>query len=51
MPGWVRGVCGVVLFLLAAEAFGRAGVINQAVLPLVSTVLARAAGLPAARSS
>src|SRR5207247_3419522 len=45
MPGWVRGVCGVVLFLLAAEAFGRAGVISRAVLPLASTVLARAAGL------
>jgi NitT/TauT family transport system permease protein len=45
MPGWVRGVCGVVLFLLAAEAFGRADVINRAVLPLASTVLARAAGL------
>ena len=45
MPGWVRGVCGVVLFLLAAEAFGRADVVNRAVLPLASTVLARAAGL------
>ena len=45
MPGWVRGVCGVVVFLLAAEAFGQAGVINRAVLPLASTVLARAAGL------
>ena len=45
MPGWVRGVCGVVVFLLAAEAFGRADVINRAVLPLASTVLARAAGL------
>ena len=45
MPGWVRGVCGVVVFLLVAEAFGRADVINRAVLPLASTVLARAAGL------
>ena len=45
MPGWVRGVCGVAVFLLAAEAFGRADVINRAVLPLASTVLARAAGL------
>jgi len=45
MPGWLRGVCGVVLFVLAAEAFGRADVINRAVLPLASTVLARAAGL------
>jgi NitT/TauT family transport system permease protein len=47
VPGWVRGVCGVAVFLLAAEAFGRAGVINRAVLPLASTVLARAAGLAA----
>src|SRR6185437_12029502 len=38
MPGWARGVGGVAVFLLAAEAFGRAGVINRA-------VLARAAGL------
>src|SRR5438552_1395466 len=45
MPGWVRGVGGVAAFLLAVEAFGRAGVINRAVLPLASTVLARAAGL------
>jgi NitT/TauT family transport system permease protein len=45
MPGWARGVCGIAVFLLAAEALGRAGVINQAVLPLASTVLARAAGL------
>jgi NitT/TauT family transport system permease protein len=45
MPGWARGLCGVVVFLLAAEALGRAGVINQAVLPLASTVLARAARL------
>ena len=45
MPGWLRGVCGVVLFVLAAEVFGRADVINRAVLPLASTVLARAAGL------
>ncbi len=40
-------VCGVVVFLLAAEALGRAGVIDPAVLPLASTVLARAAGLAA----
>src|SRR5262249_6785041 len=45
MPGWARGVCGVAVFLLAAEALGRTGVIDQAVLPLASTVLARAAGL------
>jgi len=45
MPGWARGVCGIAVFLLAAEALGRTGVINQAVLPLASTALARAAGL------
>jgi ABC-type nitrate/sulfonate/bicarbonate transport system permease component len=45
LPGWARGVGGVLVFLLATEAFGRAGVINRAVLPLASTVLARAAGL------
>ena len=45
MPGWARGACGVVVFLLAAEALGRTGVIDQLVLPLASTVLARAAGL------
>jgi len=45
MPGWARGLCGVAAFLLAAEALGRAGVIDRAVLPLASTVLARAAGL------
>src|SRR5215831_5835536 len=45
MPGWARGLCGVAVFLLAAEALGRAGVIDPAVLPLASTVLARAARL------
>ena len=45
MPGWARGLCGVAVFLLAAEALGRAGVIDPAVLPPASTVLARAAGL------
>jgi NitT/TauT family transport system permease protein len=49
VPGWVRGVCGVAVFLLAVEAFGRGGVINRAVLPLASTVLARAAGLAVSR--
>src|SRR5262249_51215791 len=38
MPGWARGLCGVVVFLLAAEALGRAGVIDPEVLPLASTV-------------
>jgi len=45
MPGWARGACGVAVFLLAAEALGRTGVIDQKVLPFASTVLARAAGL------
>jgi NitT/TauT family transport system permease protein len=45
MPGWARGVCGVAVFLLAAEVLGWAGVINRSVLPLASTVLARATGL------
>src|SRR5215469_13376559 len=45
MPGWARGLCCVAVFLLAAEALGRAGVIDPGVLPLASTVLARAAGL------
>jgi NitT/TauT family transport system permease protein len=45
IPGWLRGACGVAVFLLAAEALGRAGVISRAVLPLTSAVLARAAGL------
>jgi NitT/TauT family transport system permease protein len=40
-----RGLAGVAAFLLLAEALGRSGVISQAVLPLASTVLARAAGL------
>jgi NitT/TauT family transport system permease protein len=42
---WARGLTGVVVFLLLAEALGRLGVIPQSVLPLTSTVLARAAGL------
>jgi NitT/TauT family transport system permease protein len=44
-PGWVRGACGVAVFLLADDALGRAGVVDRAVLPLASTVLARAGGL------
>jgi NitT/TauT family transport system permease protein len=42
---WARGLLGVAAFLLLAEALGRFGVISQSVLPLASTVLARAAGL------
>jgi NitT/TauT family transport system permease protein len=42
---WARGLTGVVVFLLLAEALGRLGILPQSVLPLTSTVLARAAGL------
>lgn len=41
----VRGVIGVALFLGLAQAFGASGIVKQNVLPLMSTVLARAAGL------
>ena len=41
---WLRGIAGVVVFLLLGEAVGRFGLINKAVLPPASTVLARAAG-------
>jgi NitT/TauT family transport system permease protein len=44
---WARGLAGIAAFLLAAEVFGRTGVISPAVLPPASTVLARAAGLAA----
>ncbi len=44
---WWRGLAGVVIILLVAEALGRAGLISPAVLPLTSTVLARAARLAA----
>jgi NitT/TauT family transport system permease protein len=40
-----RGLAGIAAVLLLAEALGRSGVISQSVLPLASTVLARAAGL------
>ena len=43
--GWILGLAGIAGFLLIAEALGRTGVISPAVLPLASTVLARAAGL------
>jgi NitT/TauT family transport system permease protein len=42
---WARGLAGVVAALLVAEALGRSGLISQSVLPLASTVLARAIGL------
>jgi NitT/TauT family transport system permease protein len=42
---WARGLVGITAFLLLAEALGRSGAISQSVLPLASTVLARAAGL------
>jgi NitT/TauT family transport system permease protein len=42
---WRRGLTGVVVFLLLAEALGRLGIIPRSVLPLTSTVLARAGGL------
>jgi NitT/TauT family transport system permease protein len=41
----VRGVIGVAVFLGLAQAFGASGIVKQNVLPLMSTVLARAAGL------
>ena len=40
-----RGLAGILAVLLIAELLGRAGVISRGVLPLASTVLARAAGL------
>jgi NitT/TauT family transport system permease protein len=42
---WARGLAGVAAVLLLAEVLGRYGVISQSVLPLASTVLARAVGL------
>ncbi|HLH59889.1 MAG TPA: ABC transporter permease subunit, partial [Streptosporangiaceae bacterium] len=42
---WARGLAGVVVFLLIAEALGRLGVIPQSVLPLTSSVLAKAVSL------
>lgn len=45
LGGWVRGVTGVVVFALLAEAVSRLGIISTSVLPAASTVLARAVGL------
>jgi len=42
---WQRGLAGLVAFLLLAQALGSSGVLSRPVLPLASTVLARAAGL------
>jgi NitT/TauT family transport system permease protein len=42
---WARGLVGVAAFLVLAEVLGRSGAISPSVLPLASTVLARAAGL------
>ena len=39
-----RGLAGILAFLAIAELLGRTGVISRGVLPLASTVLARAAG-------
>jgi NitT/TauT family transport system permease protein len=42
---WHRGLVGLTGFLLLAQALGSSGVLSRSVLPLASTVLARAAGL------
>lgn len=42
---WVRGAVGVLVFALLAEAVSRLGIISTSVLPSLSTVLARTAGL------
>ncbi|MDX6392083.1 MAG: NitT/TauT family transport system permease protein [Streptosporangiaceae bacterium] len=42
---WARGLVGVAALLVLAEVLGRSGAINPSVLPLASTVLARAVGL------
>jgi NitT/TauT family transport system permease protein len=41
----IRGVIGIAIFLLLAQAAGWTGLASRRVLPLASTVLARAAGL------
>jgi NitT/TauT family transport system permease protein len=41
----VRGIIGIAVFLAIAQAIGASGIIKQTVLPLTSTVLARAFGL------
>ncbi len=42
---WQRGLVGLTVFLLLAQLLGSSGVLSRSVLPLASTVLARAAGL------
>jgi hypothetical protein len=42
---WQRGLVGLAAFLLLAQLLGCSGVLSRPVLPLASTVLARAAGL------
>jgi NitT/TauT family transport system permease protein len=44
---WQRGLVGPAAFLLLAQLLGSSGVLSRSVLPLASTVLARAAGLAA----
>jgi NitT/TauT family transport system permease protein len=44
---WQRGLIGLAIFLLLAQLLGSSGVLSRSVLPLASTVLARAAGLAA----
>jgi len=44
---WQRGLIGLAAFLLLAQLLGSSGVLSRSVLPLASTVLARAAGLAA----
>jgi NitT/TauT family transport system permease protein len=41
----IRGVTGIVIFLVLAQVAGWTGLVPRDVLPLTSTVLARAAGL------
>ena len=42
---WQRGLVGLAAFLLLTQLLGRSGVLSRPVLPLASTVLARAASL------
>ncbi len=44
---WPRELIGLAIFLLLAQLLGSSGVLSRSVLPLASTVLARAAGLVA----
>ena len=44
---WIRGVLGVVAFLLLAQVLGATGVINSTALPLMSTILGQTFGLVA----